>query len=669
MFASDVRIGLFTTTTQYAPVGFGFGRAALQQGREMQILRSLTDALIASTEVSNATLIGLQEEVPSDLGGALGGNPRLLRMPTALIDRADDMGPERLLNELNALRTFDGIKDRADAVRAMRQTLGTSDRPLEPLDRVDHALDVAFEDLHVQSLIENSGLQLVMNLPAPRTAENPALTHDTSTTSVESESDPYERETSLSERIWRVLTTRSVAKSSYSTNIDPDWWRDLMPFQRDGVGALIELNGILLADDMGLGKTVQAIAALRILRSQKEIDSALVVAPAGLLDQWRTEITRWAPELTAIVIRGAAHERSWQWRATCDVTLVSYDSLRVDAPNLMRLQNEQRVWDVVVLDEAQRIKNRNPTSDAAKRIVRKRSWALTGTPVENDEEDLASIMEFVDYDPDTPNRRFGPGFELTERHRELQLRRKKSDVLNDLPPKLETKLAVQLTPSQRISYDRAERDGIVFLKSLGAEISVTHVLELITRLKQICNADPRTKESSKLEDIRERLRELTERGHKALVFSQYANESSGVRAAANYLRAFKPLILVGDMPMNRRAEIISQFQEDMSNKVLILSLRAGGLGLNLQVASYVFHLDRWWNPAIERQAEDRTHRMGQTVKVNVFKYSCVNTIEQRIDQILERKRVLFDELVDDVSIDLSAKLSRDELLSLFELSV
>ena len=445
------------------------------------------------------------------------------------------------------------------------------------------------------------------------------------------------------------------------------WAAELMPFQQEGVQALLDSDRLLLADDMGLGKTVQAIAALRILHAQGAISSCLVAAPASVLDQWRREIDKWAPELSAIIIRGPVSDRAWQWAARVDVTLVSYDTLRADfggrAPAAVRTKR----WDVVVADEAQRIKNRNDTSDTLKKLRRTRSWALTGTPIENHEEELASILEFVDHDDPGAPKRYRPGVELLARHRELQLRRKKIDVLDDLPPKQVRKVPIALNPRQRNSYDKAERDGIVYLKSLGAEVSVRHVLELITRLKQICNADPQTGGSSKLEDIRDRLVQLTAQGHRALVFSQYTNDVSGVAAAAGYLREFNPLTLTGATRQEDRTAILDLFKTDDAHKVLVLSLRAGGLGLNLQQASYVFHLDRWWNPAVERQAEDRSYRIGQTVKVNVIAYSCTGTIEERIDAILEHKQRLFDELVDDVSLDLSARMNRDELLGLFGL--
>ena len=290
-----------------------------------------------------------------------------------------------------------------------------------------------------------------------------------------------------------------------------------------------------------------------------------------------------------------------------------------------------------LLDEAQRIKNRNETSETAKRIPRRRSWALTGTPIENDEEELASILEFVDHDEGGPRKRYAPGAALQLRHRELQLRRRKGDVLQDLPPKLETGWRFRCTGVR----ERATTGGtrwsrpfeVTWCRCRSAACS-----ELITRLKQICNADPKTGASSKLDDIGDRLRKLADQGHKALIFSQYTSDVSGVAAAANHLQEFNPLTLTGETPQDRRLDLINQFKTGDSHKALIVSLRAGGLGLNLQEASYVFHLDRWWNPAVERQAEDRSHRLGQTVKVNVIKYTCINTIEERIDRILRRSR-------------------------------
>ena len=472
----------------------------------------------------------------------------------------------------------------------------------------------------------------------------------------------------LARRLLRVLSPPDPESHSHPASPPPEgleWHGPLMPFQEDGVQALIASDRLLLADDMGLGKTVQVIAALRILKHRGEVGNALVAAPASLLDQWRGELRKWAPELSAIIIRGSASDRAWQWQAKTDVTLVSYETLRSDSEGNTHAPVRRKTWDVVVADEAQRIKNRNDTSRSLKGLSRVRSWALTGTPIENHEEELASILEFVDHEGPGQAKRYRPGPELLSRHRELQLRRRKGDVLEDLPEKQVTLLPIELHAGQRASYDQAEQEGVVYLRSLGKNVTIQHVLELITRLKQICNADPRNGESSKLDDIRERLELLVGQGHKALVFSQYTSDTAGVAAAAGQLREFNPLVITGDVPLQDRPSVIERFKSEARHQALIISLRAGGLGLNLQEASYVFHLDRWWNPAVERQAEDRTHRMGQTAKVNVFKYSCTDTIEQRIDAILAGKQDLFDRLVDDVSLDLSSRLSREELFGLF----
>jgi SNF2 family DNA or RNA helicase len=176
-----------------------------------------------------------------------------------------------------------------------------------------------------------------------------------------------------------------------------------------------------------------------------------------------------------------------------------------------------------------------------------------------------------------------------------------------------------------------------------------------------------TGQSAKFHDVRQRLRTLESEGHRALIFSQFTDEKHGVRAIASRLHSLRPLLYTGDLSSHEKNATMRKFKENPEHKVLVLSLRAGGQGLNLQDASYVFHFDRWWNPAVERQAEDRAHRLGQTFPVHVYRYILEGTIEERIDHVLREKQLLFDELVDGVSIDLKSALTSEELFGLFGL--
>jgi SNF2 family DNA or RNA helicase len=446
------------------------------------------------------------------------------------------------------------------------------------------------------------------------------------------------------------------------------WPAPLLPYQVDGINALLARPGLLLADDMGLGKTIQAIAAIRILVRRGHARRCLVLAPVSVCTQWRRELRRWAPELSAIVVVGTAEDRAWQWRAGANVTIVGYETFRADAAAGPAYPPRRIDWDLVVLDEAQRVKNREAqATQDAKALRRRRSWALTGTPLENQLDDLASIMEFVDGLDGGPGRRYHPGPDLEDRHRQVQLRRRKADVLTQLPPKRFIELDLRLSGAQDRAYRRAEQEGLVRLRAMGPELRIEHVLALIMRLKQLCNVDPVTGRSAKLTDLEGRVATLVAEGHRALVFSQFADERFGVAAIAARLGQFAPLSYTGALDRATRQDIVRRFTDDDRHRVLVLSLRAGGVGLNLQAASYVFHLDRWWNPAIERQAEDRSHRMGQQHPVTVFSYTCEQTIEERIRSILTAKQRLFDTVVDPVSLevpDLSTRLSADELRSL-----
>ena len=474
-------------------------------------------------------------------------------------------------------------------------------------------------------------------------------------------------ELSLAERLLLVLQPPLEAL------LEPDglleWPAALYPYQYEGVQALVESEALLLADDMGLGKTIQAIAAIRVLVHLRRADQVLIVVPASLVTQWRREFETWAPELRVAVVRGAPHDRLRTWRSRAHVFITGYETLLRDFDPIFDAGPHKVTWDVVVLDEAQRIKNRQThTSQICKDLYRRRAWALTGTPLENRVEELASIVQFVN--PFLEDDRPAPllwDADLFARHKEVQLRRKKADVLQDLPSKSINDVWLRLQGLQRGSYERAERDGVVYLRSLGEEVTISHVLALIQRLKQICNVCPSSGASAKLDDMADRLEELAAEGQRALVFSQYTNHDYGVNGIVQRLEEFNPLAFDGSMSARHKDEVITSFKQDSRHEVLVLSLKAGGQGLNLQEASYVFHFDRWWNPAVERQAEDRTHRLGQKNAVTVYRYICEGTIEERIDQILREKQQLFDELVDNVTIDPGALLGEKEIFGLFGL--
>ena len=558
---NGIRAGLFQTTLCGEPVGFRFTGVQLKMDMrlaESEVLSRFAKALLGGMDTCPVLVLALAEETPP---GLLKNDDLPRRSSFCRIVMRTGPAQEGGIERHEGIRpdTYVAVNwqcghlgTEAGSRHLLNQVLDKAD-PTEPFHRAGRGLDEAFADTNVQAMTAAPGLAVVVSLSSlPVAGENPWSPAYRSPADNGDDADPMPRDgLTLAERLWAVLAAPS-GMPRVSEDSSLSWPGELMPFQKDGVRALLANDRLLLADDMGLGKTVQAVAALRILQMQREVKSCLVVAPASLLDQWRRELAKWAPELSAIIIRGATTDRDWQWNAAVDVTLISYDTLRADFIRGPQPPLRRRIWDVVLADEAQRIKNRNDTSDALKGLRRRRSWALTGTPIENHEEELASILEFVDHDEGGSVRRYYPGVRLQVRHRELQVRRKKAEVLPDLPPKQTTKVTIELNPRQRDSYHRAEQEGIVYLRSLGAEVGVEHLLQLITRLKQICNADPKTGESSKLSDIRERLQQLSAQGHKALVFSQYTSDNFGVAAAARYLREFKPLPFTGEMTAQER---------------------------------------------------------------------------------------------------------------------
>jgi SNF2 family DNA or RNA helicase len=432
------------------------------------------------------------------------------------------------------------------------------------------------------------------------------------------------------------------------------------PYQLEGIAFLVPRHGALLADEMGLGKTAQAILALRLLFHQGVIQRALVVCPKPLVPNWSRELKMWAPDIPFETFDGDPEQRRTMWLiSNCPLKLVNYETLTRD----VELATNERVkFDLVVLDEAQRIKNKeSKTSQAVRALNRSRSWALTGTPIENHPDDLVNIFSFVDPDripPDTPPKR------LSLYTSDCILRRTKDVVQSDMPAKLIKDLEVELTPAQRAAYTRAEEEGVIHLNELGDTITVQHVFQLVMRLKQICNFDPLTGESAKLEQLMTDMEEVAESGRKAIVFSQWVEP---LNVLAKALAPFGPLLYHGKVPQAERTPILDRFRDDPNCHVLLMSYGTGSVGLNLQFANYVFLFDRWWNPAVEDQAINRAHRIGQRHPVTVTRFLCGNTIEQRIADVLDAKRKVFNDLLAQADKPTTMGLTEDEIFGLFDI--
>ena len=445
------------------------------------------------------------------------------------------------------------------------------------------------------------------------------------------------------------------------------------PYQLDGIAFLFPRYACVLADEMGLGKTMQAISTMRMLLCSGELRSVLLVCPKPLVSNWIREFGVWAPEIPVSAIEGNAAKREFQWRAPeFPVKIANYELLMRDKEIVLEGGLH---FDLVALDEAQRIKNsNNTTSEIVKAIPRTRSWALTGTPVENSPDDLVGIFDFL-----------SPGYltagmpmpQMAKAAGDYILRRTKDMVLDDMPPKLFRDADVDLTPEQWQRYEAAESEGIVHLEELEESLTIQHVFELVLRLKQICNFDPVTGASAKLQRLEADMEEVAASGHKAILFSQWTKTIDKMKPA---LAKFNPLEYHGKIPHKQREQVIDRFKNDPDSRIILMSYGAGSVGLNLQFCRYVFLFDRWWNPAIEDQAINRAHRIGAAGSVTVTRMMAANTIEQRIAAVLDQKREMFDALfspqasnevgvkpASNSPLTRTAGLTRDEIFGLFDL--
>ena len=527
----------------------------------------------------------------------------------------------------------------------------------------------------------------------------------------------------------RMLAGANIVKDAAADDADPDWSRivagpwlaetlkglrtpeglaqidpgrqlrgTLRPYQEVGVRWLHLLSrlglGACLADDMGLGKTIQLLSLLLVQRGVPGTKGrpSLLVAPASLLANWAAEIEKFAPGLAAIVAHPSVvparelKELAPERLAQLDLVITSYGSL-VRIPWLASTS-----WQLVVLDEAQAIKNpAAKQTRAAKKLDARARIALTGTPIENRLGDLWSIFDFVNPGllgsakeftayakrlAKQPHNPYGP---LRDLVRPYILRRLKTDksVISDLPDKTEIKAYCQLTRKQAALYQQAVKD---LAEQLGSAAGIKRkgmVLAFLMRFKQICNHPSQwlgdgtwaDDDSGKWARLRELSEVIAAKQEKALIFTQFREVTAPLAAFLGRVFGRPGLVLHGGTELKKRKDLVKRFQEDEGVPFFVLSLKAGGSGLNLTAASHVVHFDRWWNPAVENQATDRAFRIGQQKNVLVHKFVCRGTIEEKIDALIESKQQLSQELLEGGGELHLTDLKDEELLRLVALDL
>jgi non-specific serine/threonine protein kinase len=479
---------------------------------------------------------------------------------------------------------------------------------------------------------------------------------------------------------WFADTLKAMRQPDGRTGADPGeaLRGTLRPYQRAGVEWLHLLTklglGACLADDMGLGKTIQVLSLLLVLKQQAQKPTkgkkskverepsgpSLLIAPASLLANWAGEIAKFAPGLKALVAHPSAmpagdlKELSSSSLTGADLVITSYGSA-IRMPWLSEI-----VWRLVILDEAQAIKNPDAKqTKAIKRLKARSRIALTGTPIENRLAELWSLFDFINPSllgtakqfaqfvkrlEDRPHNPHGP---LRDLARPYILRRLKTDksIIADLPDKTEVKAYCPLSRKQAALYQQAVADLAERLETADNIARRGVILAALMRFKQICNhpsqwlgdGDWAEEDSGKLARLRDIAEVIASRQEKVLIFTQFKETTGPLEAFLGGVFGRSGLVLHGGVEVKKRKELVKLFQEDERVPFFILSLKAGGTGLNLTAASHVIHFDRWWNPAVENQATDRAFRIGQTRNVLVHKFVCRGTVEDKIDQMIESK--------------------------------
>ncbi|PKG44888.1 MULTISPECIES: DEAD/DEAH box helicase [unclassified Planococcus (in: firmicutes)] len=492
----------------------------------------------------------------------------------------------------------------------------------------------------------------------------------------------------------KLLDKRDLPETPLPENLKTE----LRPYQKTGFDYLTFMReegfGLCLADDMGLGKTVQLIAYLLHVHSEKPKQPSLIICPTSVLGNWQKELERFAPDLKVATHYGSNRPKGQAFLDSLaaeqpDVVLSTYGIASSDSVEIQSI-----TWTSITLDEAQNIKNMyTKQSRTIRKFKGQHHIALTGTPIENRLSELWSIFDFINKGYLYRIKQFQEAFmvpierddseqakeKLRQRIQPFLLRRTKKDpeLQLNLPEKLEQLEYCPLTPEQAALYEGLVQDTVQKMGTLTGFEKKGLVLKMLSKLKQLCNhpslylkepyttADELLPRSQKLERIVTLAGEIAERGEQCLIFTQYIGMGHLLQQALNELYGHEVPFLTGHMPKNQRDSLVAAFQNG-EFPIFILSLKAGGTGLNLTAATHVLHADRWWNPAVENQATDRAYRIGQTQFVHVHKFVTIGTIEEKIDSLLTQKQSMSDQFIQ--SSQWMTELSDDELKELFTYS-
>ena len=485
---------------------------------------------------------------------------------------------------------------------------------------------------------------------------------------------------------WLMSLTESLRSHSKLKNISSgrDFKAKLRKYQQTGVDWLATMRGLgfgaLLADDMGLGKTIQVLALLEYLRKKEKVKTLLII-PASLIGNWCSEMEKFAPKLRYCILHAKSTEIDLN---SADVFITTYGMAA-------RLDNlKSHTWDILILDEAQAIKNpATKQTKAVKSISAAFHIAMTGTPVENRFTDLWSIFDFINTGLLGTAKEFSyyiKTLQNAQSYAKLRnvispfiMRRLKTDksIISDLPDKVEMKIRATLTKKQVVLYSSLVKDLEERLGSLTGIEKKGVVLAGILKFKQICNHPDQylgqdaydSSHSGKYDVLSELCETIRDKRERVLVFTQFREICAPLSEYLESLFGKKGLVLHGGTPVKKRAELVEQFNGDEYVPFMVLSLKAGGVGLNLTAANHVIHFDRWWNPAVENQATDRAFRIGQKKNVIVHKIITAGTVEEKIDAMIEDKLKLSGELIVSSGENWITELSTSELLELFRLEV